>query len=175
MTIEVNEFPSEPCTTIHYTPHMTLEQSICCEMVVRIHTHTILVLKMATQRVRFPLPHLKSKSEVTIVDNEFQSDPYTTIHFTHNETLKQSCWCEMVARMQTHSPGFWLAGGDNYYSRNPPTFHTKIVCFGLIKEYHSISTLSTSYYKYNEWLEKVEIVVWALKWSWQRVFQSPVG
>eukprot|EP00956_Cyclotella_meneghiniana_P021923 scaffold40638_cov42-Cyclotella_meneghiniana.AAC.4 len=33
-----------------------------------------------------------------------------------------------------------------------------------MNEYHSISTLSTSHYKYNEWLEKVEIGVWALKW-----------
>ena len=47
--------------------------------------------------------------------------------------------------------------------------------FGLIIEYHSISTLSTSHYKYNEWLVKVEIVVWALNWSPQRGFQSPVG
>eukprot|EP00956_Cyclotella_meneghiniana_P019767 scaffold34309_cov43-Cyclotella_meneghiniana.AAC.1 len=37
--------------------------------------------------------------------------------------------------------------------------------FGLNKGYHSISTLPTSHYKYNEWLEKVEIGVWALKWS----------
>eukprot|EP00956_Cyclotella_meneghiniana_P037494 scaffold139628_cov55-Cyclotella_meneghiniana.AAC.1 len=36
--------------------------------------------------------------------------------------------------------------------------------FGLIKEYHSISTLPASHYKYNEWLDKVEIAVWALKW-----------
>ena len=29
-----------------------------------------------------------------------------------------------------------------------------------------------SQHKYNEWLEKVEIGVWALKWSPQRVFES---
>ena len=47
--------------------------------------------------------------------------------------------------------------------------------FGLIQEYHSISTLPTSHYEYNEWLEMVEIAVWALKWSSQRVFQSKGG
>ena len=34
--------------------------------------------------------------------------------------------------------------------------------FGLIQEVHIISTLPTSHYKYNEWLEKVEIGVCAL-------------
>eukprot|EP00956_Cyclotella_meneghiniana_P025620 scaffold53743_cov37-Cyclotella_meneghiniana.AAC.2 len=29
--------------------------------------------------------------------------------------------------------------------------------------------------KYDEWLEKVEIGIWALKWSPQDVFESPVG
>eukprot|EP00956_Cyclotella_meneghiniana_P040243 scaffold190449_cov43-Cyclotella_meneghiniana.AAC.2 len=38
-------------------------------------------------------------------------------------------------------------------------------------EFHSISTFSTSHYKYDEWLEKVVIGVWALKWSPQRVFE----
>ena len=53
---------------------------------------------------------------------------------------------------------------DNY-GRNSPTIHTKIVCFGLIQESQSISTLPMSQYKYNELLEEIEIVVWALKWS----------
>ena len=47
--------------------------------------------------------------------------------------------------------------------------------FGLIQEVHSISTLPTPHYKYNEWFEKVEIGIWALKWSPQCVFQSLVG
>eukprot|EP00956_Cyclotella_meneghiniana_P025273 scaffold52461_cov36-Cyclotella_meneghiniana.AAC.1 len=40
---------------------------------------------------------------------------------------------------------------------------------------HNITTLPTSHYKYNEWLEKVEIGIWALKCSPQRVFQTWVG
>ena len=100
-------------------------------------------------------------------------------HYIYNE------WWEK-AEIGTHSPqpspypGFWLAGGDNY-GRNPPTFHTKIVCFGLIQESQCILTLPMSQYKYNEWLEEVEIVVWALKWSphacfshdWAQIWLDP--
>eukprot|EP00956_Cyclotella_meneghiniana_P026271 scaffold56354_cov25-Cyclotella_meneghiniana.AAC.1 len=34
---------------------------------------------------------------------------------------------------------------------------------------------STSHCKYDEWLEKVEIGVWAIKWSPQCVFEMRVG
>ena len=56
-----------------------------------------------------------------------------------------------------------------------PTFHTKMVYVWLVQEYHSISTLPTSNYKYNKWLKMVEIAVWGPKWSPQCVFQSWVG
>ena len=65
-------------------------------------------------------------------------------------------------------------GGDKFGSK-PQRFTPRLCVFGLIKEYHSISTLSTSHYKYNEWCEKAEIGIWALNWLPQRVFQSPVG
>ena len=65
-------------------------------------------------------------------------------------------------------------GGDNFGS-STLRFTPRQSMFGLIREYQSISTLPTSHHKYDEWLEKVEIGVWALKWSRQRVFQSPVG
>eukprot|EP00956_Cyclotella_meneghiniana_P014347 scaffold21459_cov34-Cyclotella_meneghiniana.AAC.1 len=44
-------------------------------------------------------------------------------------------------------------------------FTTSLSVFRMIKEYHSISTLPTSHYEYNEWFFKVEIGEWALKWS----------
>ena len=65
-------------------------------------------------------------------------------------------------------------GGDNFGTR-PLSFTPRWCMLGLIEEYHSISTLPTSHYKCNEWLEDVEIGVWALKWSPQLGFQSPVG
>ena len=65
-------------------------------------------------------------------------------------------------------------GGDNFGS-STLRFTPRQSMFGLIVEFHSISSLPTSHYKYDEWLEKVEIGTWALKWSAQRVFQSRVG
>ena len=50
----------------------------------------------------------------------------------------------------------WVMGGDKFGS-SILHFTPRWSMFGLIKEYHSISTLPTSYYKYNEWLDKVEI------------------
>ena len=47
--------------------------------------------------------------------------------------------------------------------------------FGLILQFHSISTLPNSHYNYNEWLGKVEIGMWALKWSLQGDFEMLVG
>ena len=91
----------------------------------------------------------------------------------HNEWFcKVKIWIHHPQPMP--HPYFWVMGGDNFGMR-PLRFTPRRCMFGLIEEYHSISTLPTSHYKYNEWLEKVEIAVWALKWSWQRVFQSPVG
>ena len=60
------------------------------------------------------------------------------------------------------------------WARSILRFTPRWSMFGLIQEIHNITTLPTSHYKYNEWLVKVEIVVWALKWSPQRGFQSPV-
>ena len=44
--------------------------------------------------------------------------------------------------------------------------------FGLIGATLSISTLPVAHFKYDEWLEKVQIGIWALKWSPLRVFES---
>ena len=41
--------------------------------------------------------------------------------------------------------------------------------FGSIQEFCNL-TLPMSHYKWNGWLEKVEIGIWALKWSPQHVF-----
>eukprot|EP00956_Cyclotella_meneghiniana_P010365 scaffold14354_cov36-Cyclotella_meneghiniana.AAC.1 len=62
-------------------------------------------------------------------------------------------------------------GGDNFGTR-PLSFTPRWCMLGLIEEYHSISTLPTSHYKCNEWLEDVEIGVWALKWSTQLEYHS---
>ena len=49
--------------------------------------------------------------------------------------------------------------------------------YRLIQPFHSISTLPIYHHKYDEWLEKVEIGMWALEleWSSQCVFEVRVG
>ena len=61
-----------------------------------------------------------------------------------------------------HTTALSNIGGDNFRS-STLHFTPRLSMFGLIKEYHSISTLSTSHYMQIEWLEKVEIGEWALK------------
>ena len=57
-----------------------------------------------------------------------------------------------------------------------PTSHTKIECvYRLIQPFHISSTHPISHYKYNEWLDKVEIGVWALKCVHGPIFWSWVG
>ena len=54
-------------------------------------------------------------------------------------------------------------------------FTPRLSKYRLIEPFHISLTLPISHYKYNEWLDKVEIGVWALKWSPQPVFWSWVG
>ena len=81
---------------------------------------------------------------------------------------------ELIIHNHHNTPAFesWvvtISASGTYVS------HLRRSMFGLIKEFHTNLTLPTSHHKYNEWLEKVEIGIWALKWSSQHVFQSRVG
>ena len=100
----------------------------------------------------------------------------STLPFSHHKYNEWFCKVEIWIHhpQPTPHPGFWVVGGDDFGS-STLRFTPRWSMFGLIQEFHSISTLPTSHYKYNEWLEKVEIGIWALKWSPQRVFQSRVG
>ena len=82
---------------------------------------------------------------------------------------------EFIIHNRHHTPAFelWVV---TILAFKCPTFHTKMEYVWILSpEVHSIPTLPTSHCKYNEWLEKVEIGTWALKWSPQRVFWSRVG
>ena len=48
-------------------------------------------------------PSLNPRHAVTIVDNEFQSQPCLAICYTCDETLEQSSCCDMDASNQTHT------------------------------------------------------------------------
>ena len=94
--------------------------------------------------------------------------------YKYNEWFcKVEIWVHHV--QPSPHPGFWVMGGVDFGFR-PLRFTPRWSMFGLIQEVHSISTFPTPHYKYDEWLQKVEIgTIWALKRSPQRVFQSRVG
>ena len=45
-----------------------------------------------------------------VVDDEFQSQPCPTIHYTYDETLEGSSWCDFIEWVQTHSILVWQVG-----------------------------------------------------------------
>eukprot|EP00956_Cyclotella_meneghiniana_P005997 scaffold7807_cov62-Cyclotella_meneghiniana.AAC.1 len=65
-------------------------------------------------------------------------------------------------------------GGDNFGSRSL-CFTTRWSIQRLIQPFHISSTQPISHHKYNDWLYKVQIGVWALKWSPQPIFRLGVG
>ena len=85
-----NEFQSQPCMTIYYTYIETLEGWSCGEVLEPVQTHLILVQKWVSI-----WPHLsplmtQRQVMVTIIDNQLQSQPCQTIHYTYDETLEGS-------------------------------------------------------------------------------------
>ena len=49
------------------------------------------------------IPQLKSRGVVMVVEYEFKSQPFTTIHYTYNETLEGLRCCELPESVQTHA------------------------------------------------------------------------
>eukprot|EP00956_Cyclotella_meneghiniana_P029745 scaffold73069_cov41-Cyclotella_meneghiniana.AAC.1 len=76
---------------------------------------------------------------------------------------------EFIVHNHHHTPAFELGLGDSSGS-STLRFTPRWSIFELIQDFHSISTLPTSHYKYNKWLEKVEMGIWDLKWTSQRDF-----
>ena len=78
---------------------------------------------------------------------------------------------EFIFHNQRHTPTFesWVV---TILAPWPYVFTPRWSMLGLIQDFHSILTLPTSHYK---WFCKVEIGMWDLKRSLQRVFQSRLG
>ena len=87
----------------------------------------------------------------------------STLPFSHHKYNEWFCKVEIWIHhpQPMPHPYFWVMGGDNFGVR-PLHFTPRWCRFGLIQEFHSISTLPTSHYKYNEWLENIEIGICAL-------------
>ena len=131
---------------------------------------------------------VKSGSKLALALGHFSHQDLVSLDWFRQFTASQHCQCLIVSIMNGfaslrfefiihnhhHTPAFesWvvtISASGTYVS------HLRRSMFGLIKEFHTNLTLPTSHHKYNEWLEKVEIGIWALKWSSQHVFQSRVG
>ena len=91
----LDEFKSQLYMTIHYTYNDTLEGLGCYELsgAVQCHStsvsnasHTILVWWVGSSTENHPQLQPKSQLVVPIMDNEFQSQPYMTIHYAYHET-----------------------------------------------------------------------------------------
>ena len=92
-----------PFLTIHYTYNDTLEGLRCCEMAESVSTGSILVWNVGAMHQTFHHPWLKSQGVVTVVENEFQSEPSPTIHYTYNDTLEGLGCCELPETVSTHT------------------------------------------------------------------------
>ena len=100
----------------------------------------------------------------------------STLPMSHCKYNEWSCKVEIWVQHPQPSPhiGFWVVGWDNFRSTTLH-FTPRWSIFGLFLEFHSISTLPTSHYKYNKWLEKVKIAIWHLKWTSQCDFSVAGG
>ena len=91
-------------------------------------------------------------------------------HYKYNEWLEKVEIGIHPPQPSPPHPGFWVRGDENFGAW-PLHFTPRLSVCRLIQPFHSISTLPTSLHKYNEWLDMVEIGIWALKWSPQPIFQ----
>ena len=102
------------------------------------------------------------------------SQPFQSFHHEYVE------WLDMVEigihpPQPSPHPNFLVEGGAIFRWGGPHVSHQVWAYTDLFSKFIISSTHPISHYKYNEWLDKVEIDVWALKWSPPCVFQSRVG
>ena len=119
-------YQSQHSLTIHYTYNETLEGLRCCELLESIQTYSILVWNVGYWIHDCHHPRLKNRGVVMVVDDEFKSQPYLTIHCTNGETLKGLSWCEWPESVQTHAILVWKA--DKGQANFDPTRDWKAFC-----------------------------------------------
>eukprot|EP00956_Cyclotella_meneghiniana_P032397 scaffold89038_cov51-Cyclotella_meneghiniana.AAC.5 len=100
----------------------------------------------------------------------FPEEPLPTYQW-HGCAANKQLRLEFIMCNHHHILAFELWDGDDFGS-STLRFTPRWSMFGLIQEFHSISSLPVPHHEYTEWLEKVDIGIHALKWSPQRVFQS---
>ena len=102
VTIIEHIYQSPPSPTIHYTYNEKLEGLRCCEIFESIRNHTILVSNVGYWSWKCHHPWLKNGGMALVVDDEFQSQPCKTIHYTYDERMEELRCCELPKSVQTY-------------------------------------------------------------------------
>ena len=104
-----DEFKSQPCKTIHYTYGERMERLRCCELPKSVQNHSILVSIVLDKghAINFDPAMTGKHIVVTILDLNEQSQPSSTIHYTHNEMLERFRCCEILESIQTYYILVW--------------------------------------------------------------------
>ena len=55
-------------------------------------------------------PWLKSQGVLMVLHDEFKYQPCPTIHYTYNEMMEGSSWCELPESVQSHTILVWSVG-----------------------------------------------------------------
>ena len=82
---------------------------------------------------------LKSRSVVTVVEDEFQSQPCKTIHYTYNDTLEGLRWCDLPDSVHRYS--IWVRKVGLGQARFVPTPNRKIGCSKHFRAHTPIWTM----------------------------------
>ena len=96
-------YQSQPCLTIHYTYYERFDGFSWYEMAESASICSILVWNVGAMHQNFHHPWLKSRGVVRVLEDEFQSPPSPTIHYTYNDTLEGLGCCELYELVSTHT------------------------------------------------------------------------
>ena len=94
-------------------------------------------------------PWLKSQGVLMVMHDEFKYQPCPTIHYTHNEMLEGSSWCELPESVQSHTILVWSVGVCQ--AKSVPAHDSKLDCGDHFRAHVPISTLHnhSSYYRWD--------------------------
>ena len=122
---------SQPSPTIHYTYEERLEGLRWCEMAESVCTRSMLVWNIGAWYRNFHHLRLKSRGVMTVVEDEFQSPPSPTIHYTYNDTLEGLGCCELAESVSTHT--IWVRKVSMGRAKFVPSQSWKIGCGDLFQ------------------------------------------
>ena len=156
--------------TIHYTYDESLDGlSWWYEMAESVCTRSILVWDEGTGSQNFHHPWLESRGVVTVVEEEFRSQPCLTIQYTNGEWLEGLRCCEWSESVRTYSIWVWKVGLGQ--ARFVPTPNRKIGCSKHFRAHAPIWTMyNHSLYLWWEigWVE----LIWN---GWISLYMSNLG